>query len=241
MQMKQTTVEMPIAAPGEPHLACVLLLDTSNSMSGYAIDSLNDAINNFKAQTSMDPMAMKRVDVAIIQFNDTASVVQEFVPISAMKPVNLVAGGLTAMGAGINLAIDKLKERNQLYASLGTPCFKPWIFMITDGEPYGEPNDVFEQAVKRIKQEEGKGTHGKLKFFALGVEGYNKEVLFKMLSHQPNPRVMELRDLDFSTIFDWMAQSMVAISVSRVGDEATLPSLPQNARKADPNRDVSDW
>lgn len=234
-------IETPIAAPGEPHLACVLLLDTSGSMAGEAIDSLNQAITDFKTQTSMDPMAMKRVDVAIIEFNDTARVVQDFSPISMMAPVNLVARGQTAMGAGINLAIDKLKERNRLYAGLGTPCFKPWIFMITDGEPCGEAKNVFDGAIKRIKDEEGKGSHGKLKFFALGVPGYNKQVLLDMLAHQPVPRVMELRDKDFSSIFDWMAQSMVAISVSRVGDEAKLASLPENARKADPNRDVSDW
>lgn len=240
MGLNQTTIE-PIAAPGEPHLACVLLVDTSTSMDGVAIDSLNQAINDFKTQTAMDAMAMKRVDVAIIEFNSDARVVQEFVPISHMQPIKLVANGSTAMGAGINLAIDKLKERNRLYASLGTPCFKPWIFMITDGEPYGENESAFKEACKRIKDEEGKGKHGKLKFFALGVEGYNKDVLFKMLEHQETPRVMELRDLNFGTIFDWMAQSMVAISVSRVGDEAKLPALPANARKADPKRDVSDW
>ena len=239
--MQQVTIETPIATPGEPHLACVLLLDTSGSMAGEAINSLNKAINDFKAQTSMDPMAMKRVDVAIVEFNDNARVVQDFSPISMMNPVNLTAQGMTAMGAGVNLAIDKLKERNRLYSSLGTPCFKPWIFMITDGEPCGEEEGVFKAACKRIKEEEGKGSHGKLKFFALGVEGYNKQVLFDMLEHQPEPRVMELRDKDFSTIFDWMAQSMVAISVSRVGDEAKLAALPDNARKADPNKDVSNW
>jgi len=239
--MEQAAFDTPIAAPGEPHLACVLLLDTSASMAGEAIESLNQSINDFKAQTSMDAMAMKRVDVCIIEFNDIARVVQEFSPISHIRPVRLVADGSTAMGAGINLALDKVKERNRLYASLGTPCFKPWIFMITDGEPYGEDEVVFKNACKRLKDEEGKGKYGKLKFFALGVEGYNKDVLFKMLGHQKEPRVMELRDLNFSTIFDWMAQSMVAISVSRVGDEAKLPQLPENARKADPKRDVSDW
>ena len=30
-----------IAAPGEPHMACVLLLDTSSSMTGAPINSLN--------------------------------------------------------------------------------------------------------------------------------------------------------------------------------------------------------
>lgn len=213
--------EPRVAAPNEPHLACVLLLDTSGSMSGPALDSLNQAINNFIQQTSMDEMAMKRVDVAIITFDDKPELVMPFTPISQMQPVNLTAGGLTAMGAGINMAIDQVKERNRFYASLGTPCFKPWIFMITDGSP----TDDISTAVQRIQEEESKGTHGKLKFFALGVSNYNKQVLFQLTK-----RVMELEDTDFSGIFDWMSESMCAISVSRVGENVPLNDLPENAR-----------
>ena len=213
--------EPRVAAPNEPHLACVLLLDTSGSMSGPALDSLNQAINNFIQQTSMDAMAMKRVDVAIITFDDKPELVMPFTPISQMQPVNLTAGGLTAMGAGINMAIDQVKERNRFYASLGTPCFKPWIFMITDGSP----TDDISTAVQRIQEEESKGTHGKLKFFALGVSNYNKQVLFQLTK-----RVMELEDTDFSGIFDWMSESMCAISVSRVGENVPLTELPENAR-----------
>lgn len=84
MELNQTTFnEVPsggIAAPGEPHMACVLLLDTSISMIGAPIDSLNKAIKDFKEQTSMDDLAQKRVDIAIIEFNDTARVVQDFTP-----------------------------------------------------------------------------------------------------------------------------------------------------------------
>ncbi len=227
--IKQSTYETPrVAAPGEPHLACVLLLDTSGSMSGDPIDSLNRAINEFKAKTSMDELAQKRVDIAIIQFDDHARVVQDFTPISQMEPVELDAGGCTAMGEGINLAIDKVKERNRFYASLGTPCFKPWIFMITDGAP----TDDITSAIQRIQEEENKGTHGKLKFFALGVPGYDKDTLFQLTK-----RVMALSDTDFSGIFNWMSESMVAISVSRVGDEAKLDApLPGNARVV-----PSDW
>ena len=213
--------EPRVAAPNEPHLACVLLLDTSGSMSGPALDSLNQAINNFIQQTSMDAMAMKRVDVAIITFDDKPELVMPFTPISQMQPVNLTAGGLTAMGAGINMASDQVKERNRFYASLGTPCFKPWNFMITDGSP----TDDISTAVQRIQEEESKGTHGKLKFFALGVSNYNKQVLFQLTK-----RVMELEDTDFSGIFDWMSESMCAISVSRVGENVPLNDLPENAR-----------
>ena len=116
-----------ISAPGEAHMACVLLLDTSGSMVGDPINSLNKAINDFKEQTSMDELAQKRVDIAIIEFNDTARVVQEFTPLSMMQPVTLSATGCTAMGAGIELAIDKVKERIkyfQPYFSIRTKNIK---------------------------------------------------------------------------------------------------------------------
>jgi uncharacterized protein YegL len=41
---------------------------------------------------------------------------------------------------------------------------------------------------------------------------------------------MELEDTDFSGIFDWMSESMCAISVSRVGENVPLNDLPENAR-----------
>jgi uncharacterized protein YegL len=219
MLEQEKYVPPKIAAPGEPHLACVLLLDTSSSMAGPPIDSLNKALQDFKNKVSMDEMAQKRVDIAIVEFNSVTNVVQEFTPISQMNPVTLKADGLTAMGAGINKAIDMVKERNRFYNSLGTPVYKPWIFMITDGAP----TDDIENAVRRLQEEESKGKHGKLKFFALGVAGYNKPTLFRLTK-----RVMELSGTDFTGIFNWMSESMVAISVSRVEEDVPLGALPGN-------------
>lgn len=224
-ELKQSSFnEVPgggISAPGEPHMACVLLLDTSGSMYGDAIDSLNRAINDFEEQTSMDELAQKRVDIAIIEFNDTARVVQDFTPLSQMQSVTLSASGCTAMGAGINLAIDKVKERNRFYNSMGTPCFKPWIFMITDGAP----TDDIESARQRIIDEESKGTHGKLKFWAVGVPGYSKETLTSLTK-----RCIALNEANFNGIFNWLSESMVTISVSRVDENPQLSNLPSDAQ-----------
>ena len=155
-------VEQPrIAAVNEPHLACVLLIDTSGSMSPD-IDNLNRAINTFKENVSMDELSRKRVDVSVVTFDDTVKTVLPFTPISEMPDVRLDTGGLTGMGLGINQAIDLVKERNRLYQNMGTQCFKPWIFMITDGAP----TDDISEARERIKNEESKG---KLKFFAVGA------------------------------------------------------------------------
>lgn len=221
--ISQNTFEVPrIAAQNEPHLACVLLLDTSASMSGKPIANLSRAINSFKENTAKDELARKRVDVAIITFDDSPILVQDFTPISQMSSVDLATGGCTSMGKAINFAIDKVKERNRFYANMGTPCFKPWIFMISDGAP----TDSIDTAVERIREEEAKGAHGKLKFWALGVPGYDKATLCKLTK-----RVMALDDIDFSGMFDWLSKSMVTISVSRVGEKVNLDApLPENAK-----------
>lgn len=54
----------------------------------------------------MDEIASRSVDITIIEFNETAQVVQDFTPISQMQPVTLSAKRGTAMGAGINLTVD---------------------------------------------------------------------------------------------------------------------------------------
>ena len=227
--------EARIEATNEPHLACILLLDTSGSMSD-CIGNLNKAVSDFKMQVCKDETSKNRVDVAVVEFNSDVRVVQDFVPISELQPINLVAGGYTAMGMGIQKAIDLVKERNRFYNNLGTPCFKPWIFMITDGMPEGEPASAIEQAKIRILEEEGKGKHGKLKFFAVAVDNANRDILMTLTD-----RVIELRDPKFEGIFNWLSDSMTTISVSTPDDESKLKPLPQDARKYDPDRDVSDW
>lgn len=231
MELNQTTFnEVPggrVEVPGENHLACALLLDTSSSMGGAPIDSLNQAIRDFKEQTSMDEQTRRRVDVAIVEFNDGARVVQDFTPICEMKPITLSATGCTDMGAGINLAIDIVKERNRTYATLGTPCFQPWIVMITDGNP----TDDISAAVQRIKEEESKGAHGKLKFWAIGAPGYNKEI-FKNFDHR---RCFALKEKNFENFFNWLSESVTTVSVSQPGIQPSLPGTPQDMER------ITDW
>ncbi len=230
-ELRQTAyLEFPgeeIASPGEPHMACVLLLDTSGSMSGAPIESLNRAVNDFKEQTTLDELAKRRVDLAIIEFNDRARLVQDFMPISMMDRVELGTGGCTAMGAGIEMAIDKVRERNSFYAAMGTPCYKPWIFMITDGAP----TDDIASARERIALEESKGRSGKLKFWAVGVPGYDRETLTSLTK-----RCISLDQADFRGIFNWLSESMVTISVSRVDENTALAPLPADAQVI-----PSDW
>ena len=50
----------------EPRCPCVLLLDTSGSMSGAKITELNNGLQTFAEELRSDAMAAKRVEVATL-------------------------------------------------------------------------------------------------------------------------------------------------------------------------------
>jgi uncharacterized protein YegL len=216
----------PLEAPNEPHLPCVLLLDTSGSMEPH-IAALARAINNFKEKTSLDATARKRVDVAIVEFNSTATLVQDFTPIMHMRPVELQSTGSTAMSQGIHLALNMIEKRQEMYQSIGVQVFRPWVFMLTDGSP--DSKDPIQIAIDRINERESKGEYGKLKFHVLTVEGANMDFVRRNFK-----RIINLQDFDFENIFDWLSKSMVTISTSQIGDEPKPIVLPKNAEVIDP-------
>lgn len=224
-----------IESCGESHMACALLLDVSGSMRGPAIKSLNKGICRFKEELMSDPIARDTVDIAIITFSSNVEVISDFGPIKRMPTPELDALGYTEMAEGIQKAIDVVKERTSFYSSMGVRWHKPWIFMITDGKSSSYDSEM-EEAAQRIKMEEEKGPYG-LAFWALGIDNYDPDQLFT-LTH----RVMELRNQDFSQIFDWLSKSMTAISHSQVGERIEYEPLPENARKTMKDRNIGeDW
>lgn len=219
-----------IEGMGEPHLICALLVDTSGSMELHgAINSLNESIERFKQGLVNDPIARKRVEVALIEFNTNVNMINDFCPVSNMPTPQLTAYGFTSMGEGIKVAVDRVLERRKLHGALGTPQHKPWIFMITDGKSNSDVK-VMREAEELIRQEEAKGH---LNFWAIGVGDYDSSELFHLTK-----RVVELKSFDFTNIFDWLLESVSTISQSQVGETVAIQPLPEDARKADPERSI---
>lgn len=201
----------------EQKVACVLLLDTSGSMSGEPIRALNEGLQTFKDALMDDTLAKRRVDIAIVTFDDQVKVIQDFVIAEDFNPPTLNANGLTFMGAGINKALDMINERKLQYKNYGVPYYRPWVFMITDGEPQGEPESVIQQASARIKDEEA-GNH--VAFFAVGVENADMQKLSEISVRVP----AKLKGLQFKELFLWLSRSMSAVSHSKLDEKAQLPS-----------------
>lgn len=59
-------------------------------MQGAPIRSLNESIQKFKATIMADPIARKRVEIAIITFDSKVTVVNDFCPIDKMPTPNLM-------------------------------------------------------------------------------------------------------------------------------------------------------
>ncbi|MBO6242004.1 MAG: VWA domain-containing protein [Butyrivibrio sp.] len=226
MMQRSFNEDIPtIVNASEPHMACLLLLDTSGSMGGEPIRELNEGLNKFKLDVCEDKTTRDVLDIAIVEFNSGLNVVQEFVPIEYMEPVNLVANGGTNMSPAIQKAIDMVNERSRFYRRSGTEPYKPWIIMISDGAP----QDDITEIVKVIQDME---ENEKLKFFSLGVEGYDPQTLHRL----SGPKVMKLKGYDFSSFFDWVNKSMRSVSVSSPGEKPKGVPLPDNVDK-----DTDDW
>lgn len=194
----------------EPRCPCVLLLDTSGSMSGQPISELNSGINTFEEELKKDKLAALRVEVAIITFGPV-SLKQDFVTASQFNAPLLQTTGATPTGEAINFALDRIEDRKKSYKTNGIAYYRPWIFMITDGAP----TDYWQTAATRIHEAEA---NKKVAFFAVGVEGADMGVLQQIASRTP----LKLKGLSFKDMFVWLSSSLTSVSHSRPGDEVPL-------------------
>jgi len=226
-KMSRLEERIEIANPQHPHCATVLLLDTSGSMTDYGkINQLNEGLRFFKDDVSKDELASKRVDLAIITFGGQANVIHDFSSVEEFEPPTLHSDGLTPMGEAILMAIDLIEGRKQDYKSKGTDYYRPWIFMITDGEPTDmRPEDpTWNKVIQRVHNgEENKS----FLFFAVGVEPADMELLKKIAP--PNRPPVWLKQGKFREMFEWLSKSQAKVSASKVGEQVNLenPTGPQ--------------
>jgi uncharacterized protein YegL len=197
----------------EPRVACVLVLDVSGSMTGRPIEELNSALITFKDTMTSDTLASKRAEIAILTFGGAVEVIQDFVTAEHFVAPVLKTSGLTPMGQAIERAIDMVAERKQVYKRNGVSYYRPWIFMITDGEP----SDSWQAAATRVRQGESEKA---FVFFAVGVESADMEKLRAITVRDP----LKLRGLQFRDLFLWLSQSMQSVSRSSPGDKVSLPA-----------------
>jgi len=185
-------------------------------MKGEALDHLNQGIQAFQVSVAKDPLASRRVEVAVVTFDSEVKVMQEFVTADQFQPPALTAQGQTKMGSGILKALDMIKDRKVTYKANGVAYYRPWILMITDGAPQGETEEIVQQAADRIRAEE---EAKRVVFFAVGVENADMENLEALAVRPP----AKLKGLDFVEMFVWLSKSMGNVAQSKTDEQVALP------------------
>jgi uncharacterized protein YegL len=191
-------------------------------MQGSRIHELNAGLSFYKEELLADPLASKRVEVAIVTFGGDVERAVDFVTAHKFQPPTLGASGNTPMGQAINKALDMIEDRKAEYREHGIAYYRPWAFLITDGEP----NDLWQPVAARVHHGEEQKSFC---FFAVAVAGANMQVLEKLSVRKP----LWLEGVKFRELFSWLSNSQQAVSRSSPGDEVPLknPGGPQGWAK----------
>lgn len=188
---------------------CVLCLDVSGSMYGIPIDELNKGLQQFQEEILDDPVATSKLEVAIITFGGKVTQVQSPAMLTDFTMPNLETTGTTPMIAAIEEAIQLTEDRKAWYKSKGLGYYRPWVILMTDGEP-DEVGGVAAMAQKLRTLEASKS----LVFSAIGVgDDVNMTTLRELA-----PKAAMLKGMSFSGFFQWLSNSITAISASKPGE-----------------------
>lgn len=208
-----------LASNPEPRCPCVLVLDTSGSMSGAPIEELNRGVEILVNELCRDGLASKRVELAVVTFGTEVKLACDFTPPGAFHPPHFDAGGATPMGEAVLRACEVIEARKAEYRGAGVQYYRPWVFLITDGEPTDSDSQHWQHAVSRVHDDEASK---QLLFFGVAVKDANQKTLDTLCP--PNRPSVKLKGLHFSEMFRWLSTSLKGVSSSTPGAQLQLPS-----------------
>ena len=144
-----------------------LCLDVSGSMDGEPIRELNDGVRMFYDAIREDETALYAAEVCIITFGrNGAKCITDFASIELQPDAPVLnAGGMTPMGEAVNLGLDLLEKRKNEYKSKGVDYYQPWLVLMTDGVPNGNPGELSRAISRTVEMTNNR----KLSIFPIGI------------------------------------------------------------------------
>lgn len=184
--------------------ACMLVLDTSGSMTGEPINELNKGVSHFIQAVQQDEVAGYSVEVGIISAGGNVRIEMPFTTAMDIDNIpKLQATGATPLGQAVQLALQSLDERKLEYQKAGVAYYQPWLVIISDGEP----TDSWQHIASQTKD---LSNNRKLVVLPLGVDGANLSILGEFSSKGAK----KIAGLKFNEFFEWLSASMSRVSSS---------------------------
>ena len=201
-------------------LPVVLLLDTSGSMGGAKIASLNEAVRRMLGTFTKEESQANEFLVSIATFGSSTGILVPPTPAPELDYRDLTAGGLTPLGQAIGDVKQLIEDKEQ------TPsrAYRPLVVLVSDGVP----TDSWEGPLADFVSS---GRSAKCDRMALGIgqeaySGTGRATLEKFIEGTEH-QVFEAKDAgDIHKFFKFVTMSVVTRSLSQdpnaVPKDATL-------------------
>lgn len=212
--------DVALAENTSQRLHCVVVLDGSTSMADHgAIGALNEGLRTLEADLNADDVARQRVRILVLRVGapHDVEVVTDWTDAIEFEAPEIEANGMTPLGAGVRRALEEIETEKARYRELGIPYNRPWLFVLTDGEPT-DPDWEAAAAECRAAEEAGR-----VSVFCVGVGEANVDKLGRFSPRSP----LMLRGLAFREFFLWLSRS------ARVGSKSAPSDAIQMAAPQD--------
>jgi uncharacterized protein YegL len=201
---------------------CVFVLDVSGSMRGEKLNALNQGMKDFYSEIQggegVSEKLIDQLEVAVIQYDEEVQILRNpaLLEEEEQAPTLTERGSVTETVMAMEEAIRMVEERKAWYKETGQKYYRPWIVVMTDGEPYG--NRASASDIDAISERVAKDAAAKKYFMmGIGVGEANMELLTRMCG-----KALPLSGTKFTEFFKWLSNSLSMVSTSKEGDKVSI-------------------
>jgi uncharacterized protein YegL len=185
-----------------------LCIDVSRSMSYHnRIDSIKEGIFNLYNELKSDFQIANSAEIAIVTFGNEAEILEDFQTVAEKNIPLFKINGNTALGKGVNLSLDILEQRKELYKQNGIDYYQPWLIIMTDGASYGETKLILNQAQDRAFRLE---YSRKLVVIPISIGNQAKKDELEKFTSKKNA-VVEIDSAQFNKFFAFISRSVAQV------------------------------
>lgn len=195
---------------------------------------MHASLPGFSQIIRSDAVTALRADIAIVVCGLNNQVILDFTNGAAFFPPELPPIYEKSYSASINLALDMVEARKQIYREGGVAYYRSLVYFLADGVPevwdpkgrgfteYESDKELTSTGARVAEMERNRS----VAFFTFGfmhADGYGDLARLGMLTppHRPPVRLDSMEQVANS--IEWLSRSVVAVSQSQPGQGIRLP------------------